>query len=305
MSSPVAILPFVPAAPTAVRVEVQRLHAGHVVERMGRHAHAFLELVVFDRPGGVHEVAGARRRVRRGDLWAIAPGEAHDLSDLGRAEGWIVLFGPEAADQRATPVAPWRGDVRWGAFRRTAGGQGRVTLGSEEQERWRREIEELAREIDRPGPGHREAVAARLTLLLLAAARAAAAQHGARTAEGMSPDPLIAAVFGVIDQHFRGPLPLERVATSVGRSPSHLSELVRERTGRTVVQWIIERRLAGARGLLADSDAPLVDVAEQVGYIDVTHFTRQFKRAYGLTPGAWRRAHRVPAKRPIGPSDLH
>lgn len=295
---------FSPVAPTAVRVEVQRLDADHVVGRMGRHAHEFLELVLFDRPGGVHEVAGARRRVRRGDLWAIAPGEAHDLGDLGRAEGWLVLFGPEAADHGAAPMAPWRGDARWGAFIRTGSEHaGCVTLGIDDRERWGREIEDLAREIGRPGAGHREAVSARLTLLLLAAARAAGEQHGGRRSGGIATDPLIAAVFDEIEEHFRGPLPLERVAASVGRSAAHMSELVRERTGRTVVQWIIERRLAEARGVLADTDAPLLDVADRVGYVDVTHFTRQFKRAYGLTPGAWRRAHRVPAKPPITPAD--
>jgi AraC-like DNA-binding protein len=292
MTSRVPIVPFLPVAPAAVRVEVQRLDGDHVLRHMGRHAHQFLELVLFDRPGGVHEVAGARRRVRRGDLWAIAPGEAHDGGELGRAEGWLVLFGPEAADLGAAPTAPWRGDARWAAFLWVAqgGGAGFVTLPIEDRERWQREIEELARELARPGPGHREVVAARLTLLLLAAARETVQQDRGGPAGAMATDPLIAAVFAEIEEHFRGALPLERVARSVGRSGAQLSELVRERTGRTVVQWIIERRLAEARRLLSETDAPLLDVADHVGYADVTHFARQFKRAYRLTPGAWRRA---------------
>lgn len=68
--------------------------------------------------------------------------------------------------------------------------------------------------------------------------------------------------------------------------------LVRRLTGRTVVDWIVERRLAEARRLLLETDDDVAGITERVGYGDVTHFIRQFRRAHGITPQAWRRAQR-------------
>lgn len=73
-------------------------------------------------------------------------------------------------------------------------------------------------------------------------------------------------------------------------------------TGDRLVQAVlaeIEERFRGPLSL-----APLTDVAASVGYLDVTHFTRHVERAYGQTPGAWRRAHRQPADPTILPADL-
>ena len=79
MASVVPMVPFAPETPLSVRVEVQRLDAKNAVLSMGRHAHRFLEFVLIDRPGGIHEVNGVRHRVASGDLWALALGEPHNL----------------------------------------------------------------------------------------------------------------------------------------------------------------------------------------------------------------------------------
>jgi AraC family transcriptional regulator len=44
--------------------------------------------------------------------------------------------------------------------------------------------------------------------------------------------------------------------------------------------------------LLAATDTPLVDVANQAGFADQAAFTRTFSRLVGLSPGRWRREHK-------------
>jgi AraC-like DNA-binding protein len=54
--------------------------------------------------------------------------------------------------------------------------------------------------------------------------------------------------------------------------------------------WIIAGRMAEARRRLLHSDERIDIVAERVGYADVTHFIRMFRRTHGVTPAAWRTA---------------
>jgi AraC-like DNA-binding protein len=62
-----------------------------------------------------------------------------------------------------------------------------------------------------------------------------------------------------------------------------------ELTGRTVGEWILEYRMAEARRRLRGTDERVDIIAERVGYADVTHFIRQFRRLHRVTPAAWRR----------------
>jgi AraC-like DNA-binding protein len=66
--------------------------------------------------------------------------------------------------------------------------------------------------------------------------------------------------------------------------------VVRQRTGRTVVDWITERRMAEARRLLSGTDVPVAEIARRVGLPDAGYFARVFRRSHGTTPRAWRRA---------------
>jgi AraC-like DNA-binding protein len=68
----------------------------------------------------------------------------------------------------------------------------------------------------------------------------------------------------------------------------YLTTVVRRRTGRTVQDWIGERRMARARQLLAETDLPVGEIARRVGIADPGYFTRLFRRAHGVSPRNWR-----------------
>jgi AraC-like DNA-binding protein len=63
----------------------------------------------------------------------------------------------------------------------------------------------------------------------------------------------------------------------------------------TLGEWIIRERLEGARHELATwgPNGPTVTVlAHRWGFADSTHFSRRFRRAYGMSPREWRQLHR-------------
>ena len=95
-------------------------------------------------------------------------------------------------------------------------------------------------------------------------------------------------ILDVIDRRFVERLSLADVAAELSRSPSSLARAARAVTGRSVVELITERRIREARRLLTDSDLAVAEVAARVGYSNVGHFHRAFRRSTSMTPRRWR-----------------
>ena len=101
-------------------------------------------------------------------------------------------------------------------------------------------------------------------------------------------DPKLASIFDFIEAHYRQPISLKDVAQQAGYSPAYLTNLVQSHTGRTVKQWIIERRMAQAKTLLTKTNESVRHIAEASGYSDAGYFTRQFRQFNGVSPQVWR-----------------
>jgi len=147
------------------------------------------------------------------------------------------------------------------------------------QQFWVETLRAIERELTSRDDGFREAVLALASLLLIELRRTVAVEDV---------DPGVRRVFDVIEAEFRRDLSLRDVAARVGLSRGYLTTLVRNRTGRTVQQWITERRLAEARKLLAETSKPVSIVGRDVGWPDPAYFARVFKRSVGTSPRQWR-----------------
>jgi AraC family transcriptional regulator len=142
----------------------------------------------------------------------------------------------------------------------------------------------LAREMRDPDP-HSGLIADGLGFEILG--------HFARARDGRpGPARWLAAARDYVHAHACGPLSLAAVARHVGREPGALSRGYRRHFGRGVGEDARAVRLRTAAGLLSAGRQPIVDIAAQCGFFDQAHFTRAFKAAYGMTPGAWRVAAR-------------
>ncbi|MFE1795762.1 helix-turn-helix domain-containing protein [Streptomyces sp. NPDC059517] len=98
-----------------------------------------------------------------------------------------------------------------------------------------------------------------------------------------------------IRAHLADPdLSAARIAAAHGISVRHLYAVL-SRSGISLGDWIRARRLAECRRELAGPNARLRTVAatgRRWGFVDATHFSKVFKRAYGISPRAWREQNR-------------
>jgi AraC family transcriptional regulator, transcriptional activator of pobA len=214
-----------------------------------------------------------------------------DASSLHEAEGWGVFFLPEVlGPQTAGAFLSWRAHPLLFPFvRGAAGGAQRLKIPPAERHSWSERLSALDLELSQRHDGYREAVLAHLTLLLVGVSRLAVDVVGELR---LNNEPLLAEVFGFIEDRYRKPISLKDVARAVSLSPGHLTTVVRRKTGRTVQEWIAERRMAEARRLLVQTDLAVEEVGRRVGYVDAGYFVRSFRHAHGVTPLGWRRAVR-------------
>lgn len=96
----------------------------------------------------------------------------------------------------------------------------------------------------------------------------------------------------LIEARLDQPLTLDTLAAEAGLSPWHFQRMFRVSFGVSPQHWVERRRLARAEAALA-TDTPLARIAAECGFCHQSHLTRAFRRARGITPGAFRRALRV------------
>lgn len=82
---------------------------------------------------------------------------------------------------------------------------------------------------------------------------------------------------------------IERLAASCGLDRRYLCRLFKEKTGRTLQQYLIDMRLERANVLLQESGLSVSDISRSVGYQDVYNFSKMFKKKYGKSPMQLRR----------------
>jgi AraC family transcriptional regulator len=104
--------------------------------------------------------------------------------------------------------------------------------------------------------------------------------------------PRLREVFEFIELNYYQRISLKEVAQAVGYSSAYLTDLVRKLTGKTVNDWIIERRIAQACILLLETNNSVYQIALEVGYQNINHFYYQFRNYHKTTPHAWREAQR-------------
>jgi AraC-like DNA-binding protein len=83
------------------------------------------------------------------------------------------------------------------------------------------------------------------------------------------------------------PLSLAELAQTVGLSTFHAARLFTRETGLAPHAWRNQMRVTRALEALR-AGVPVTEVAAASGFTDQSHFTRHFKKTFGVPPGRWR-----------------
>lgn len=98
----------------------------------------------------------------------------------------------------------------------------------------------------------------------------------------------IAEILRYIQDHFTD-VTLASAAEHFHFSTSYFSKLVKNYTGHNFTKILQNIKLENSCRLLANTDLSVIKICDIVGYANIEHYNRTFKKQYGMTPGDYRR----------------
>ncbi|WP_317205285.1 AraC family transcriptional regulator [Janthinobacterium sp.] len=254
--------------------DTELLTAEYFAQEFAPHWHEGFAIPVIQSGAQSYHYRGARCVAASGSIAAINPGEIH-TGERAAENGWAYrAFYPPLAwmQQLACDMAGRAVGVPWlpdGAI----------------------EDAEVAAHL---GRAHRLLEAGADALAAQTALTGAFALLLARHAQNGRPAPPVHAdavrverMKAALSEALAEPLTLTQLAQRVGLSPFHAARLFSRTVGMPPHAWRNQLRLNRAQGLLRQGVA-LAQVAAASGFVDQSHFSRHFKRAYGVAPGRWR-----------------
>lgn len=125
-----------------------------------------------------------------------------------------------------------------------------------------------------------------LSYLLLATVKKMSSLAFCQPDERVSP--AIRGSIQYINQHYFEHLTLDQVAGVVSLSPTYLSGLFKAEVGQTFKEYIVSLRIARGKQLLQQTDLPLAEIAQMIGFDTQQYFNRVFKKKTGMTPLQYR-----------------
>ena len=256
------------------------------------HTHEFVELVYTTKGNFTHYINGYAYPTARGDLLFINYGEVHSFTvDNDESEFYnfsvkpefmsenivnsenvndiFLLFLPEGSEElqkRKTSCVRFVGDERM-------------------------EIESIAakmcEELDEKKskrPCHNFVLNAYMRLIFAKLIRALLDEVG-----DQRPNLLTDEVVKYIDENFTSPVSAAALADHCFYNPAYLGRVFKAVYGKSMKEYIREKRLAYAMELLRTTSLSVEEISAKVGYSSKAQFYKNFKELYGKAPGEFKK----------------
>lgn len=237
-----------------------------------KHTHDTYGIGFLTAGGQISASGRGQVEAEAGQLITVNPGEVHDGAPRGRkARSWHMLYlTPDLVADSVGDLVSTRSDLEFEfpVFTDPA---------------IRRLLSTLHEQLG-PSDTQADANAFREALVLLLGK--------ALIRRANTPAPLPAALQQIrqrLDEEPAQAEDLQTLAREAGLSRFQLIRAFLRHTGLTPHAYHMQRRALLSRRLLAEGMAP-AEVAAACGYVDQSHMHREFRRRFGLTPGAYRSA---------------
>jgi len=247
------------------------------------HRHDYFTVMLVEKAGGVHHIDFTDYPLGERQVFFISPGQVHQLVTEDRPQGWVVTF---SADFLASNAIPQTFIYNLNLFR-FFGESPPLDVNATT---WSR-LERTARDMEACLPGelvYRNRALGALLQLLLIYCNNSCTLDSRQFDEQDTQVCLLRDFKQQVEVQFRQWHKVADYASDISISPKHLSETVRNLTGKTAKAHIQDRLVLEAKRLLSHTDKTAKEIAFELGFTEPLHFSSFFKKQTGQSPTAFR-----------------
>ncbi|RFU62951.1 helix-turn-helix domain-containing protein [Peribacillus glennii] len=92
-----------------------------------------------------------------------------------------------------------------------------------------------------------------------------------------------------IQESYKNEISLDHLAQFVGHSKNYICKIFKENTGMTINLYLNKVRIDKAAELLVNTNLDIAEISKEVGYNNIFHFIKTFKKIVGTSPGNFRK----------------
>ncbi|HEY3371651.1 MAG TPA: AraC family transcriptional regulator [Prolixibacteraceae bacterium] len=247
------------------------------------HRHDFFEVLYLAKGSGYHVIDSNNYEINPPCVFFMSPGQAHKLEFSQDIEGFIFIFTSDfyllnRSDQNSLIEFPF--------FYTLQQDNPPLQLELEEDVLF---IERLFRqgivELKKDSYSF-EMLRSILDLILTTcSSRYKTANNSISKGKGHI---LVKRFYQLAEEHYLKNWPLSQYATLLAVSPNHLTQTVKEFTGKTSIQVIKLKQILEIKRLLLHTNLNVSEIAAQLNFDDQSYFSKFFKRETQLTPMQYR-----------------
>ena len=97
-----------------------------------------------------------------------------------------------------------------------------------------------------------------------------------------------------METHYKEDIKLAELAGEVHMSVNYFSSYFSQTMDCTVFEYLNRIRLRKASTLLVTTSNSILSIAMESGFENISYFNRVFKKAFGVSPGTYRKRHAIP-----------
>lgn len=143
-------------------------------------------------------------------------------------------------------------------------------------------------------PGYPFKVRNSLSDLLLLICKNADNPHEIPTIRYLRSNHRVQTMMEFIANHYSDPITLKDIAASAAISPSECLRCFRRIIHTTPIQYLQDYRIKQAAGYLKTSTSLISEIARQCGFMEMSYFSRVFRKKYGRSPQEFRKEYQLP-----------
>lgn len=241
------------------------------------HKHDFYLSILFTKGSGTHEVDFTSYKVKPGYVFMLSPGQTHDWKLSKDVEGFIFFHTREFYDQAFTSDT-----IRQFPFFQSIYHSPLIILKDDAFEMITELFMKVLEEQLSDKPLKPQKLLSLVNYVYIELTRQYDAPIPVQQHSGYLTK--VRELEGLIDTHYRVLKYAREYAGLMNMTEKHLNRICKTTLSKTTGELITDRVILEAKRLLAQTRLPVNQVAENLGYLDNSYFSRLFKKQTGETP---------------------